>query len=303
MLAWIGAVLLATSAQALDATFENDLVFVTLRTADGAPLRVYTDTGGGMFLYADSAERAGLLAPGEEAVSYARAAPDHVTAALGAEARIGAMPRQAPPGCDGAEGASLGEADGMFGGRWFAERAWHFDYEAETLHVVPTGNVPDTGGWTGFGLHFREDPDVPEHERPHFPRVSVEIGVERVELLFDTGAQGCHVLPGEDGPPLWRATSFISASLAAHWRASHPDWRYLEGGDGLFQPTDMIEAENVRLAGRDLGPVWFVIRPDGNFSEFMSQWMDEPVVGALGGNALSGREVILDYPARRGAIR
>lgn len=303
MLIWASAIMLASNPQALDANFENDLVFVSIRTARNDALQVFTDTGGGMFLFQDSAERADRLTPGEGGIPVAQVAPAHITAVLRAEDRVGVTPREMPPGCENAEGASLGESDGMFGGRWFAGRAWQFDYEAGTLHIIETGNVPETGGWSSFDMHFLEDPEVPEHERPHFPRVTVEIAGEAVELLFDTGAQGCHLLPGEEGPPLWRATSFISASLARRWRAAHPEWRYLEGGDGLFQPTDMIEAGSVRLAGTELGPVWFVIRPDRNFSEFMSQWMDEPVAGALGGNALSGREVVLDYPAWRGALR
>jgi hypothetical protein len=45
--------------------------------------------------------------------------------------------------------------------------------------------------------------------------------------------------------------------------------------------------------------VWFTIRPDRAFTQFMSQWMDQPVVGALGGSALQYFRVIADYPNAR----
>jgi hypothetical protein len=39
------------------------------------------------------------------------------------------------------------------------------------------------------------------------------------------------------------------------------------------------------------------MRPDRSFHEFMSQWMDRRVDGALGGSVLGRFRVTLDYPA------
>jgi hypothetical protein len=302
MIDLIAALVAAQAGQVVDTRFENGLIYAQVETESGATLTVYTDTGGGMFLFRDAAQAAGLAETGDEAASWPLAAPDHVTVIMDEDAPLPLMDRQDPPGCAEAQGMSMGEQDGMFGARWFAGRAWRFDYAAQTLDIIGSGPVPQAGEAGVFPLHFQKPESVEPENRTHFPRVTAEIAGEPVDLLFDTGAQGCHRLPEEDGPVLWRAASFVSASLAERWLAANPDWRVMEGGDGLFAPTDMIEADNVRLGGVDLGPVWFVVRPDANFSEYMSQWMDAPVAGALGGNALSGRQVILDYPAEWGAV-
>lgn len=58
----------------------------------------------------------------------------------------------------------------------------------------------------------------------------------------------------------------------------------------------MIEVPEISVAGYTVGPVWFTRRPDKNFHEYMSQWMDKRVEGALGGNALYHFRITIDYP-------
>jgi hypothetical protein len=58
----------------------------------------------------------------------------------------------------------------------------------------------------------------------------------------------------------------------------------------------MIQVRELRVGGQIVGPAWFTMRPDKNFHEFMSQWMDRPVDGALGGSVLRYFRVTLDYP-------
>jgi hypothetical protein len=38
------------------------------------------------------------------------------------------------------------------------------------------------------------------------------------------------------------------------------------------------------------------MRPDRNFHEYMSQWTDRRIEGALGGSALRYFRVVVDYP-------
>jgi hypothetical protein len=57
----------------------------------------------------------------------------------------------------------------------------------------------------------------------------------------------------------------------------------------------LVQVSNVRVAGYDSGPAWFAVRPDANFHEYMSQWMDKRVEGALGGNVLRGFRVTVEY--------
>jgi hypothetical protein len=97
-----------------------------------------------------------------------------------------------------------------------------------------------------------------------------------------------------DGRPARRAASFISAAVFDRWRAAHPEWRVIERATSFGAP--MIEVPEVEVAGYRIGPVWFEGRRAGVFEEWMSQWMDAPIVGALGGNALRFFRVTADYP-------
>ena len=91
-----------------------------------------------------------------------------------------------------------------------------------------------------------------------------------------------------------RATSFITDELFQKWHADHPGWRVIEEAE-VGTGEAMIEVPEMRIAGYTVGPVWFTRRADRNFHEYMSQWMDRRIDGALGGNALREFRVTLDY--------
>src|SRR3546814_17047659 len=78
------------------------------------------------------------------------------------------------------------------------------------------------------------------------------------------------------------------------WRERHPDWPYIDKGDGGMA---MIQVPAVEIAGYRTGPAWFSERPDRAFHEFMAQWMDQPVDGALGGETFQGFRITVDYRA------
>ena len=59
----------------------------------------------------------------------------------------------------------------------------------------------------------------------------------------------------------------------------------------------MIEVPQVEIAGHKVGPVWFTRRADKNFTEWMSQWMDKEIHGAIGGDGLKHFCVTVDYPS------
>jgi hypothetical protein len=124
---------------------------------------------------------------------------------------------------------------------------------------------------------------------------------ESLDLLFDTGATveltaEAHRQLGEAAPAT-QATSFITSSVLGHWRARHPDWPVIPGADRSVTGMAMIQVPEVRIADLGVGPVWFTERPDANFHQYMAQWMDRPVEGALGGDALRFFRVTVDYPA------
>jgi hypothetical protein len=69
----------------------------------------------------------------------------------------------------------------------------------------------------------------------------------------------------------------------------------VENADGVSGST-MIEVPIVTVAGYQVGPVWFTARPDKQFDEWMSQWMDKKIHGALGGSIFQYFQITVDYP-------
>lgn len=130
---------------------------------------------------------------------------------------------------------------------------------------------------------------------------------EVLDFLFDTGATGqltdAALNIVDDENEAIRGASFITQTMYDKWRARHPEWRIIEKADryGVDQPKRfgngaMIQVPYVEIAGIKSGPVWFTTRPDSNFHDYMSQWMDKRVEGALGGSALKYFSIIIDYP-------
>ena len=123
---------------------------------------------------------------------------------------------------------------------------------------------------------------------------------QTINLLFDTGAtvrltdQALARLA--DGQPASRATSFISKTTFDRWHARHPDWKVIEHADANAGGEPLIEVPEVTVAGYTVGPVWFTRRADKNFHQWMSQWMDKEIDGALGGSALHYFRVTVNYP-------
>jgi hypothetical protein len=285
----------AAERQSLPAEFIQNRVFVVPRLADGTPLRFYTDSGGGWnMLPAELAERIGLR-PGPDAqyddglpqktvefpIFAADAAIPHPVADRWLDNRLAIVPGQ-------------GSADGFLGNRWFAERIWEFDYGAGTLALLAPGAIPS--GMVRIPMTMRGD-------NMYWPRIVVEIDGEPIPLLLDTGAKAtlaagaAQALGVSAGTEV--ATSFITATHFGQWRERHPDWPVVADGDRIGQSVmPMIRVPEVEIAGHRVGPVWFAMRPDRSFTEFMSSMTDEPVEGAIGGSAFRYFRMVLDYPGR-----
>lgn len=283
---------------ALPARFEAGLIYVEPVTENGTRLRLFTDTGGGLLLTTASADALGasyqLPADGAPPKGPVGTMPwpefrsdAWVPPPAGVDRGIAIM--VPPPHMDSLRG-------GMLGAAWFANRCWEFDYPKQTLRLLPDGGLPQVDGPHRVPLGFQKD--EAGEQTSAFPRIAVEIDGEPLDLLFDTGAtlrvaDEALARIGDTLPAL-RAGSFITQSVANRWRERHPDWPWIENGE---RGTGMalVQAANVRVAGYDTGPAWFAVRPDANFHEYMSQWMDRRVEGALGGSALQGFRVTVDY--------
>ncbi len=179
-------------------------------------------------------------------------------------------------------------ASGVLGPSWFTSRRWKMDLTAGTLAICegPLSPLPSVAflGVSDAG----------------FATVDVDVGSETLRLLWDTGAHTKLTPAAKEvvGGETIQATSFLGAAAFDRWRQEHAQWRYIEGAEATTGAA-MLEIPSLKLGGAELGPLWVVRRPEANFSEFMSKWTDRPVAGALGNNALRGREVRMDYPAQQ----
>ena len=276
----------------LPVKYDEDRYFLSAVTESGDSVLFYTDTGGGLFIYKHAAERLNLL-PGDggESIEFPRFKHGvEIPSPLATEGKIFVFPKPE-------KGPPL-EFDAMLGQQWFADRIWTFDYpgkrllvwdkspknvKADARHVVTLGFKTDDGGKRVL----------------HFPRIQAEIDGEVLEMLFDTGATTflteAALTSLGDKRASARAASFISSSRFEKWRHRHPDWRVIEAAE-IGSGQAMIEARDIRIAGFKVERAWFTRRPDKNFHEYMSSFMDKRVDGAIGGTVLNHFKVTVDYP-------
>lgn len=297
------------------ADFVADRIFVRPVLSDGRALRLFTDSGGGtQFLFADSAKRIGLsiedVALEGEPSRFASIpewrAGAHIPAPLAIHQHSKLQTSYLVLDRTG-EGQLLfpPDVDGFLGQGWFGGRVWTFDYVDKSVWLHDDGTVPDHTAEQEIPAHLPiADDGLPS---VHFACIAVEVEGESLDLLFDTGATlltapasgALDVLgPGPDA----RGTSFITKTVFDGWHQRHPDWRIVEGaerGTGM----SIIEVPRLRIAAEEVGPVWFTMRPDTSFHDFMSGMMDARVEGALGGSAFRYLRVTMDYPRQRAIVR
>jgi len=285
----------------LPVKYDEHRFYVQPIAVDGTRLNFYTDTGGGLFIYREAAERlrlstVNLGGEGQDAF-YVAALPAFQTSAAipGPVSREGRLPVWSPSASE--RQASGFIYDGMLGQDWFAGRVWTFDYPGRRLLLRAPGDVPGRNTKHQLTLGFKTDEKG--QRALNFPRIQVLIDGETMDLLFDTGATttltDTALAALRNRGARERATSFITASAFEKWRKRHPDWRVIEQAEKTTGEA-MIEVPRLTVAGYTVGPVWFTRRADKNFHEFMSQFMDKRVEGALGGNALRHFRVTVDYP-------
>lgn len=277
-------------ADTIPTLFEGHRIYARPILERGDTLTLFTDTGGGLFLHLDVVERLGLAIDSSNQVSLPRFRMGQgIPAPHGSsDGRIFVL--------DSRE-SGMGDFDGMLGQQWFADRVWLFDYpRGHLLLLRDSGAMPEIDPRHRVPLGFKTDSTG--ERLLSFPRIRVEIDGDSIDLLFDTGAT-VRLTPeamaelGVNGSE--HATCFITSSALGHWRARHPDWRTIENADLNVPGMTMIEVPEISVAGHTAGPVWFTERPDENFHEYMSQFMDQRVDGAVGGSALQYFTVIVDY--------
>jgi hypothetical protein len=305
------AAVIATAAMPngtpIRARFVADRVHLDLPVTDnGPPLDVVTDSGGGsLILTRTAAARLGLtLTPETNPEAQKELGADAATAPIGDFA-----PAHWPPLPPTARFLVLGSVsplrdwpgfgDGIFGYQLFAGHTWTWDYAHGRLTLRPAGWTPPATA-RPWPISFRTGADG--RRTSEFGRISIAVDDETLPMLFDTGATT--VLTAKalatlgDGGPAARATSMITRTQFEQWAARHPDWPVIVDAQ-LGTHARMIRVPAVEVAGHLTGPVWFTERPDAAFHQFMSSMMSGQVEGALGGNALHGLAVTVDYPQAR----
>lgn len=281
----------------LPTRYLNDRFALAPVSEVGDTVLLYLDTGGGANMFwAKPGDRFRLATRhevlGKDSLTlvdfpeFARAAG---IPAPGAASPVGA-PLMIMPQPNG-----LGRAlHGFLGHTWFADRVWVLDYPMRRVGLVDTEARP-AGGMAPLGFRV----NTSGRRETHFPRIRIRVDGDSIDMLFDSGAtttitSGAAARIGvSGGEPL--GTSFITDTLARAWRARHPDWLWIDSAE-INSHAPMIRVPTVEAAGYTVGPVWFTVRPDRNFHDYMSQWMDRRIEGALGGSALKYFGVTLDYP-------
>ncbi|WP_338865016.1 hypothetical protein [Myxococcus stipitatus] len=281
----------------LPVLFHEGNFLVQPTTRDGRTLTFFTATGGGLFIQPDTALQLALPRVAKkldsgETLDWVRL-PDFQTDAWipgpdGSEGLLPVAPVAFDPGTFG---------DGILGQAWFAGRVWTFDYPAGKLWLRDAGDLPK--GEARHRVTLGLPSDSSGKRETHFPRIQVRVDGEVLDLVLDTGAlmslSESARMALADGRPSERAASFITVSTYERWHQRHPDWRVIEDADAQLPGAVLIEVPRIEVAGHEVGPVWFTTRADADFREHMSRFMDKPIEGALGGNALRFFRVTLDY--------
>jgi hypothetical protein len=292
-------------ARRLDAHFVNDRVLVDAPLAGGDHIRFFTDSGGGATLLLPAVvER--LRLPTQPLPKQGAEDLPADARALSGELPLAASAFPQPPAPAYVVKQLIGlpdmpaESDGTLGNNWFAGHVWTWNYVAGTLALEAGDWTPPSGARVvplGFRAATKDGPALA------FPRIEVTVAGVPMPMLLDTGATTVLTPDAAQrlGGPRLRATSMIGATIVAGWRKAHPDWPVVEhaqAGTG----ARMIEVPDVRIAGFQVGPVWFTERPDTAYSEFMAPMMDRPVRGSIGGNAFHTLAMTIDYPHARAAF-
>ena len=281
------------AADVLPSEFEDNRIFLIPMTTEGKVVRFATDTGGGWNAIKRSVvEELDLMdALVDDSVSFPAFRPDR---------GIPGNPLFNNGNLVVVDDSELDvDIDGFLGGRWFGNKVWEFDYLNERLSVH--AGVDGLAGTTTDEVELGFQVDKHGRRTMHFPRMPIEVDGETLEMLLDTGAKAqlsarAAAYFGEDQESSI-GTSFIVRSVFDEWVNEHPEWTVVADASRIRGHSyPMIEVPEMAIGGHVVGPVWFAVRPDSAFFEYMSSMMDQTVHGALGGSGLQYFRLVVDYP-------
>lgn len=276
--------------RSLPVEFLANRMFAHSATSSGSPLTFLMDSGGGgVLISADAAARLGLVPRQRRVEGIFHKAVKLPTLGAGSwmPAPGEALVLEDMP-------AFMHEADGLLGQSWHDGRAWLFDYPGQRAWTWQGADAPPEPGGAVVALGFAKS-RVGRHLNG-FASLTATVDGRCHRFLLDTGATLQAIGRAAELGPELRATSFIIRSLFDSWRQLHPDWEVVEEADVLGR-APMIRVPEVQVGGLLIGPVYFTARPDSNFRQSMSKWMDRPIDGALGGSLWQHTRLLVDYRA------
>jgi hypothetical protein len=294
----------SAASQVLPTVYEAGHFYAVPETRDGQRLKLLVDTGGGggsgLYWISQAAAKRLHLQTSDCAVGDGR-----LTVAPLPDYRPGhALPSPGPGPCGAVVmvGPRGGDSvDGQLGAGYLPGRIWTFDYPARRLTLEGSAWRPSPAAHVAqLGFPHRSD----GQPGSGFARIVIHVDGQPLDMLLDTGATA-HPTPAggkASGTPTIDGegvTSYITTSVLERWHKTHPDWRVVADGDDISGPkqaTRLIEVPDVEIAGWSVGPVWFTERPDHNFHDVMSSYMDKQVEGAVGANVFQHFVMTLDYP-------
>jgi len=281
------------SSVELPSRFENNRIFLVPEVVSGSSIVFFTDTGGGWNAIRKSMAMelgASDLQVGDS-VLFPTFSPD-TSIPMNTLFNDGGLTV-----VDDGDLAKFG--DGFLGGRWFGGKVWEFDYHNQKMSLLNEYRVSKENRSRVIPLGFQIDERG--FRTMHFARMQIEVDRRAIQVLLDTGAtatltdNSALVLGDMSGASV--GTSFIIQSVFEDWRNRHPDWKIISNGDMVQGQTyPMIEVPEVTIGGHVVVPVWFAVRPDTAFVDYMSSMMDEPIEGAIGGSGLQYFRLVVDYP-------
>lgn len=294
--------------QRLKASFAQNRILVKLPTRSGDTLSLIADTGGGAGIILDDsiAQHLGVEVVEQEIegrqtklLDFDKVCSDPLFPVPGIviEKKQRILSTKFPR-------ILMRDANGLLGHKWFSDHVWTIDYPNHQLYVDVAAQL-DKRDSQVVELGFQKN--IFGVKQNGFPRITIKVGDEQFDMLFDTGASAVLTDSSRrffDGQGEVIATSFIIESVARRWRERNPSWPFIahaeqyKTGDGQnsgMMKSDMIQVPEIEIGNHKVGPVWFTTRSDKNFTEGMSQYMDKPVHGAIGGSALKYFKITLDY--------
>ena len=277
----------------LPTDYQGGLFYAEPITTGGDTLRFLTDTGGGLYMYADVAHR--LWGADSVAGEPMQAAPlpelEQGSAIPLPDVNNGFFPLTARS----ENGWFRNERDGMLGHAWFRNRTWTFDYANEQLLYHKPGELDISARSYVESLYDKNEWGEKAH---HYPAVHAVIEQDTLRFLFDTGATliltDAAYAALNDGLPQRRGASFMASTRFDLLRERYPTWTVIEAADSVnYEP--LLEVPEIIIARQKVGPVWFTRRDVTRFREIVVPIVGYDVEGALGGSAFRYFNITVDY--------